>query len=173
MEQVVFAIQAILKRTTKNYFRVLAFLWMFFSLNNPASAQNAILIEVSGKVTDQVKKEPLRDVSVQVKGTVTGTITNKEGDFKLRTKSKLPLTLIFSSIGFKAQEFEVQSLGAVVGSHTVTLADKLSEDPKDSDAGGFGTTPKSRIPVKYSSESKKFEVKSGAVNKANFELSSK
>ena len=78
-----------------------------------------------------------------------------------------------SSGKFVLKLSDSQNEGAVVGSHTVTLADKLSEDPKDSDAGGFGTTPKSRIPVKYSSESKKFEVKSGAVNKANFELSSK
>ena len=78
-----------------------------------------------------------------------------------------------SSGKFVLKLSDSQNEGAVVGGHTVTLADKLSEDPKDSDAGGFGTTPKSRIPAKYSSEPKKFEVKSGAVNSANFELSSK
>ena len=57
------------------------------------------LIEVSGTVTDQVNKQPLADVSVQVKGTERGTITNKEAAFKLRTKSTLPFTLTFSSVG--------------------------------------------------------------------------
>ena len=66
-----------------------------------------------------------------------------------------------------------QNEGAVVDFHKVTLADKLSEDPKDSDAGGFGKTTKSRIPVQYTTEPPKFEVKSGKVNQANFELKSK
>ncbi|HYC30381.1 MAG TPA: carboxypeptidase-like regulatory domain-containing protein, partial [Chitinophagaceae bacterium] len=66
------------------------------------SQQNNI-IEISGRVTDQQKREPLPDVSIQVKGTLTGTITNSTGDFVLRTKSKLPFTLVFSSIGFVQQ----------------------------------------------------------------------
>lgn len=66
-----------------------------------------------------------------------------------------------------------QNEGAVVDFHTVTLSDKLSEDPKDSDAGGLGKTTKSRIPVKYTNEPPKFEVKPGKVNQANFELKSK
>ena len=66
-----------------------------------------------------------------------------------------------------------QNAGAVVDFHSVTLSDKLSEDPKDSDAGGFGKTTKSRIPIKYTNEPPKFEVKSGKVNQANFELKSK
>jgi len=73
---------------------------------------NNNLIEITGKVLAQDKKEPLADVSVQVKGTVSGTITNKQGDFKLRTRTRLPFTLVFSSVGFKEQEFEVKSLGS-------------------------------------------------------------
>ena len=51
-------------------------------------AQDNLIIEVSGKVTDQQKQLPLPDVSVQVKGTVAGTITNSTGSFVLRTKTK-------------------------------------------------------------------------------------
>src|SRR5688572_9834986 len=76
----------------------------------PVFAQEASLIEVSGTVTDQLNHQPLADVSVQVKGTVAGTITNKEGAFKLRTRSRLPFTLTFSSIGFQEQQLEVTSL---------------------------------------------------------------
>jgi hypothetical protein len=39
-------------------------------------AQDNMIIEVSGRVTDQEKQLPLPDVSVQVKGTIAGTITN-------------------------------------------------------------------------------------------------
>jgi iron complex outermembrane recepter protein len=104
---------------------------------NTAVAQENGLIEISGRVTDQVKKEPLSDVSVQVKGTVAGTITNNSGDFKLRTKSRLPFTLIFSSVGFEQQEFEVKSLGSnlqielvtqtLLGHEIVVTASRLPE----------------------------------------------
>ncbi len=100
-------------------------------------AQDASLIEISGTVTDQLNKQPLADVSVQVKGTVTGTITNKDGAFKLRTKSRLPFTLTFSSVGFKEQQLEVNSLGAslevalvtqtILGNEVVVTASRVQE----------------------------------------------
>ena len=100
-------------------------------------AQESSLVEITGTVTDQLKKEPLSDVSVQVKGTVSGTITNKAGDFKLRTKTKLPFTLIFTSVGFKQQELEVKALGSglqvelstqtVLGNEIVVTASRVAE----------------------------------------------
>src|SRR4051794_41075102 len=65
------------------------------------------LIEISGVVTDVEKKEPLIGVAVSIKGTVTGTITGNEGSFTLRTKQKLPFTLVFSSIGFASREIQI------------------------------------------------------------------
>ncbi|MBL7743015.1 MAG: TonB-dependent receptor [Chitinophagaceae bacterium] len=101
-------------------------------------AQDNIIIEISGRVTDQEKKQPIADVSIQVKGTITGTVTNKEGEFKLRTRSKLPFTLTFSSIGYKEQEFEVTSLGSnlqialvtqtILGSDVVVTATRIEEN---------------------------------------------
>ncbi|MBS1610857.1 MAG: carboxypeptidase-like regulatory domain-containing protein [Bacteroidetes bacterium] len=112
---------------------ILVFVWPGFIL----SAQDATLIEISGKVTNQ-EKEPLPDVSVQLKGTVAGTITNKTGDFKLRAKTKLPFTLVFSSIGFQQQEMEVASLGSnlqialvtqtVLGNDVVVTASRIAEN---------------------------------------------
>ncbi len=103
----------------------------------PTFAQNNAIIEISGRVTDQDNHNPLSDVSVQVKGTVTGTVTNQTGDFRLRTKSRLPFTLIFSSVGFKQQEFEVKSLGSdlqialttqtVLGNELVVTASRVQE----------------------------------------------
>ena len=101
-----------------------------------ANAQES-LIEISGKVTDQERKEPLSDVSVQVKGKVSGTVTDKGGNFVLRTKTKLPFTLIFSSVGFSQQEVEVKSLGSsvqvelatqtVLGNAVVVTASRVPE----------------------------------------------
>src|SRR5687767_7378512 len=71
-------------------------------------AQNNTLIEISGKVINQERNEPLSDVSVQIKGSVTGTVTDNTGSFVLRTKQKLPFTLVFSSVGFQKQELEVK-----------------------------------------------------------------
>ncbi len=102
-----------------------------------ASSQTVTLIEISGQVTDQGKKTPIGDVSVLIKGTLTGTTTNANGNFSLRTKTKLPFTLIFSSIGFREQELEVKSLGSnlevslatqtVLGNEVVVTASRLPE----------------------------------------------
>lgn len=102
------------------------------------NAQEVNLIEVSGRVTDQEKHEPLADVSIQIKGTVQGTITSKTGEFTLRTKTKLPFTLVFSSIGFKEQELEVKSLGSnlqvalatqsFLGNEVVITASRMPEN---------------------------------------------
>jgi iron complex outermembrane receptor protein len=114
-------------------------LFLFLAGSNTVLGQdnNNNIIEISGRVTDQEKNEPLPDVSVQVKGTVTGTVTNQSGDFRLRTRSKLPFTLVFSSIGFKQQEFEVKSLGSnlqialttqtVLGNELVVTASRVPE----------------------------------------------
>ncbi|HTD93829.1 MAG TPA: TonB-dependent receptor [Chitinophagaceae bacterium] len=116
--------------------RILLFL-VLLAVALTSFGQDGSLIEVSGRVTDQENKSPLPDVSVQVQGTVTGTITNKTGDFKLRTKTKLPFTLTFSSIGFKEQQFQVTSLGSnlqielvtqtLLGNEVVVTASRVAE----------------------------------------------
>jgi len=95
------------------------------------------LIEISGQVTDQEKKLPLPDVNVQIKGTPAGTVTNSKGVFVLRTKTKLPFTLVFSYVGFQQQEVEVKALGSgmlialapkeVLGDEVVVTASRVVE----------------------------------------------
>ncbi|MFC0775342.1 TonB-dependent receptor domain-containing protein [Terrimonas alba] len=114
---------------------VLLILFLISGINS--FGQDATLIEVSGKVTNQESQEPLADVSVQVKGTIAGTVTNNTGSFTLRTTTKLPFTLLFSSIGFQPQELEVKSLGSglqvalatqtVLGNEVVVTASRVSE----------------------------------------------
>ena len=51
-------------------------LCVIFVFATVSVAQVNSIIEVSGVVIDQERKQPLQDVNVQVKGTVTGAITS-------------------------------------------------------------------------------------------------
>jgi outer membrane receptor protein involved in Fe transport len=96
------------------------------------------VIEISGLVTGQDTREALIGVAVSIKGTVTGTTTNNEGFFKLRTKQKLPFTLVFTSVGFAPQEVQVTGLGSklqvalatqtVLGNEVVVTASRVPEN---------------------------------------------
>jgi TonB-dependent starch-binding outer membrane protein SusC len=60
---------------------------------------------VTGKVTDE-QQIPLPGVSVQVKGTTIGTLTDAEGQFRLQIPVDVSI-LSFSFIGMKTQEIEI------------------------------------------------------------------
>lgn len=74
-------------------------------------AQNPI----KGKVTDLQSGSPLPGVSVNIRGTQEGTLTDADGNFSITVKGKV--TLIFSNVGYKPQ-----SINAAPGQMiTVTL----------------------------------------------------
>lgn len=62
-------------------------------------------IAITGKVTDENGK-PLQGVTVQVKGTSNGTLTNSNGDYRLPVNSK-NVSIIFSFVGMEPQEISV------------------------------------------------------------------
>lgn len=62
-------------------------------------------IPVTGKVTSATDKMPIPGVTVQVKGTSQGTITDINGVFKIETDAKS--TLVFSFVGMQTQEIAV------------------------------------------------------------------
>ncbi|RPE13992.1 TonB-dependent receptor [Chitinophaga lutea] len=103
-------------------------IWLlsFLFITVAASAQESNIIQISGRVKDQGTGEPLPGVSIQIKGTVSGTTTDKDGGFVLKTRLKFPFTLVFSSLGFQVQEFEVTSTGSKldIGLATQTLLGK-------------------------------------------------
>ncbi|MCP9770585.1 SusC/RagA family TonB-linked outer membrane protein [Lacihabitans sp. LS3-19] len=66
---------------------------------------------VSGTVKD-VKNEPIPGVSVLVKGTGVGTVTDQNGDFKITASSKESI-LVFSSIGFTSKEIKVGNQSSI------------------------------------------------------------
>lgn len=119
--------------------RILTFI-LFLTLFHlqPLHAQENQLIEVSGIVNDQESKTPLAGVSVSIKGTIAGTVTDQNGKFKLRSKLKFPFSLVFTSIGFKTQEFVVKEVGSplsidlvsqtVLGNEVVITASRVPEN---------------------------------------------
>jgi iron complex outermembrane receptor protein len=112
------------------------FTFSFVSIIN--AQQESSLVEVTGRVASQETKEPIPNVSVSIKGTVAGTITNSAGFFKLRTKLKFPFKLLFSSVGFQEQEFEITSVGSrldvelttqtLLGKEVVITASRVPEN---------------------------------------------
>ncbi len=64
-------------------------------------------ITVAGKVVDDATGESLPGVNIRVKDKVIGTITTVDGDFSITINQAPPATLIFSYVGYKAQEIEI------------------------------------------------------------------
>jgi outer membrane receptor protein involved in Fe transport len=63
---------------------------------------------ISGTVTDANTKETLLGVNIQVKGKVTGTISDLSGKYSLKVNQEAPFTLVFSMVGFGTKEVEVK-----------------------------------------------------------------
>ena len=83
----------------------------------------SVIVEdkVSGKVTAD-KGEPLPGVSVMVKGSSKGTVTNNDGDFSIA--AKVGEVLIFSFVGFEKQEVNITDANQIL---KVTLKEDVSQ----------------------------------------------
>lgn len=77
-------------------------------------------VVLTGTVKSKGSGETVSAVSVTVKGTTRGTFTDDKGTFRL-TVDKLPVTLVFSSIGFADEEVNVTAAGPEIN---VTLTEK-------------------------------------------------
>ena len=85
----------------------------------PASQEN---LTVSGVVTSAADQLPLIGVSVQVKGTSNGAITDLDGNYTVTVQPGQ--TLVFSYIGFVTQEVEItnqRTLNIVMNEGSETL----------------------------------------------------
>jgi outer membrane receptor protein involved in Fe transport len=69
-------------------------------------AANAQKVTIKGTVNNSTSKESVPAVSVIVKGTSAGTYTDQNGGYSI-TVPKLPVVLVFSSIGYENQEVTV------------------------------------------------------------------
>jgi TonB-dependent starch-binding outer membrane protein SusC len=99
---------------------------------------------VSGKVIDS-SGQPLPGVSIVVKGTTQGTITNADGDYTL---TNLPddATLVFSFVGMRAQEIVVgtqTNINVTMEEETIGIEEVV--------AIGYGSLQRNRISTSITS----------------------
>ncbi len=102
-------------------------------------------VMVSGSVTDE-KKEGLPGVSVVLKGSAKGTVTDRNGNFQL-TVPTTQAVLVFSFVGYISQEVAVGSgsRSAGAGQPQTKLSVQLQPDQKELNeivVVGFGTQKK-------------------------------
>lgn len=73
------------------------------TLNLPQIVEKTI----KGVITDKQNGERLPGVSILLKGTSTGSISDTEGNYSLRVPDNVKSTLVFSFIGYKKEEIEL------------------------------------------------------------------
>jgi len=69
-------------------------------------------VEITGIVTSSANNMPIPGVSVVEKGTNNGTVTDFEGNYSLSV-SKSNATLVYSYVGFKTQEVQVDGKSSI------------------------------------------------------------
>lgn len=104
----------------KNYLKWKLWTFIFLVSVGLLSAQE---IRVSGLVTDGDNGETLPGVTILIKGTTTGTITDIFGNYSLDAPSDA--TLVFSFIGYSSIEIEASSAGDVQLKSDATNLDEV------------------------------------------------
>lgn len=102
--------------------------------------------QITGQVLD-AQNEPLIGVSILVKGTTTGTVTDFDGNYSIQAATGS--TLVFSYVGYTTQE-------VVVGSRAIINV-KLEDDSQSLDeviVVGYGTTVKKDLTTAVTSISR-------------------
>ena len=91
-------------RNINKQLKIRFFLLVFFLGLSVASA--FAQVKITGKVTDASNQSTIPGVSISVKGSNTGTMTDIDGKYIIDVDAKA--TLVFSFIGFTTQEIPVQ-----------------------------------------------------------------
>lgn len=106
----------------------------------PAENSNAQQAVITGVVNSQIDGKPLPGVNVVEKGTINGAITDSDGKFSISVSDPATSVLVFSFIGYYAQEI------AVSGQSVINIS--LEEDIQKIDEVvviGYGTAKKSDL----------------------------
>ncbi len=96
--------------TQRKYILILLLLVLTISAQQISANVNTIQQtqkEITGKVVDSSTKETLPGVSIVVKGTNIGVMTDTDGNFKIKVPYA-DATLIFSYIGYQPQQIELK-----------------------------------------------------------------
>ncbi|NJK98816.1 MAG: TonB-dependent receptor plug domain-containing protein [Bacteroidales bacterium] len=131
----------------KNLFLAFVFLIVYFT-NGQAQTN------LSGTVTEKANGSAIAGVSIIIKGTTIGTISNGDGKFALNS-DKESGTIVFSFLGFKSQEVEFS------GSSSFNI--QLEEDNVTLEAVtviGYGEVKKKNLSTAVSSLDNITEMKS-------------
>lgn len=117
-------------------------------------------IQIAGKITENTSKEGLSGVNVVVKGSTTGTTTDKDGMFQIYVPNEAT-SLVFSSVGYLPQEI-------IVGKQTIinVVLEIDAKTLQDVVVVGYGTQRKSQLTGAISSVSSK-EIQSIPVTSAD------
>jgi len=81
---------------------------------------------VSGKVTNQKDNSGIEGISIVIKGTRSGAVSDNLGGFTLKLNNNNTVTLVASGIGFKAQEMSVDPSKMATGVNFV-LTEQFSK----------------------------------------------
>lgn len=109
-------------KKNRNRLKLISLLMLcFVFLSTFAFAQKTI----TGKVTDANDNSPIVGVTVVVKGSTVGTVTNVDGEYQIASKTAGDI-LVFSYIGYTAQEVPVNNQSIINVSLKVNTMD-LSE----------------------------------------------
>lgn len=140
-----------MQRTRRIYFIIL---WLSISLGAYAFPETGksewvpdeiVQFAISGTVTDEITGEGLPGVSVIIKGTQSGTVTDTDGRYKLSVSDENAV-LVFSFVGYISKEF-------TAGSNSV-IDVKLDQDTQllnEVVVVGYGTVNKSDLTGSVSS----------------------
>lgn len=86
-------------------------------------------VVITGKVTGKPSGEALPGVSIGIKGTTSGTITDAQGNFQIRFPQDVEaVTLVVYSLGYKKQELTIHKASAATPLHITLEADRLGLD---------------------------------------------
>lgn len=117
---------------------------------------------VTGKVTDAATGEALIGVTVLVKGTTTGALTDINGNFSIPSASRTPVTLQVSFIGYAAQEVQATPGTSV----SIALALEVNQI-QEVVVVGYGVQKKESVVGAITQVSTQALVQSGTTNVTN------
>ncbi len=126
----------------KSLYKGAGILLLIFTITLAANSQT-----ITGKITDQDGNE-IPGVSVYLKGTTIGTISDVFGDYTLIIRAEDAIgetdTIVYSFIGFSKQEFSVPADPDATYTHNVVLLEE-AELMKELVVVGYGVQRKSDI----------------------------
>lgn len=134
---------------------VILMVWSIKVSTNLYGQQNQI---VTGTIKEASTGETLAGVTVQVKGTMTGTLSQPDGTYRVNLPANAT-TLIFSFIGYETMEIEIAGRAVI----DVTLTEKATA-LEEVVVIGYGTMRKSDVTGSISSVSAKELERANPIN---------